>query len=168
VKRLVDMALRDNKARPEYISSLTPIDSGYAAMGAGSLADGIFGGRTFSSGWLGYQGEDMVIEISFPSPVTLNKFSMNFLCDHVSWIFLPEEVRIEISADGIYYTTAASGHYPTSVFDQDITPVFMEFSVPPATVRKIRLTAVSMKKCPSWHRGAGMPSWIFCDEIVVE
>jgi len=168
VKRLVGMAMRDNKARPEYISTLIPIDPGYAAMGAGSLADGIFGGRTFSSGWLGYQGEDMVIEISLPSPVTISKFSMNFLCDHVSWIFLPEEVRIEISADGINYTIAASGHYPTTGFDQDITPVFMEFSVPPATARKIRLTAVSMKKCPSWHRGAGMPSWIFCDEIVVE
>jgi hypothetical protein len=168
VTRLTGMAIRDNKARPEYIRSLTAIDPGYAAMGAGSLADGIFGGRTFSSGWLGYRGEDMIIEISPPSPVTVSRISMNFLCDHVSWIFLPEEIRIEVSADGKRYDTVAEGQYPTTGFDQDITPVYMQFDIPETTAGKIRITAVSIKKCPEWHRGAGMPSWIFCDEIVVE
>ncbi|MCU0460253.1 MAG: DUF4838 domain-containing protein [Bacteroidales bacterium] len=168
VNRLVEMGLRENRARPEDFRSLTTIDPGYAGMGAGSLADGIFGGRTFSSGWLGYQGEDMVIEISLPSAVEVSKFSMNFLCDHVSWVFLPEEVRIEVSADGIKYTTVASGHYPTTGFDQDIIPVSLEFAAEPVKVKKIRITAVSLKKCPDWYRGAGMPSWIFCDEIVVE
>ncbi len=168
VTRLVEMALRNNKVRPENFRSLTTIAPRYAGMGAGSLADGIFGGRTFSSGWLGYQGEDMVIEIIPPAPVTVSNFSMNFLCDHVSWIFLPEEVRVEVSADGINYITVAKGHYPTAGFDQDITPVSMQFAVQPVTVRKIKITAVSLKKCPQWHRGAGMPSWIFCDEIVVE
>lgn len=168
VTRLVEMALRNNKVRPEDFRSLTPIDQGYERMGAGSLADGIFGGRTFSSGWLGYHGEDMVIEITPVSPVTVSNISMNFLCDHVSWVFLPEEVKTEVSTDGVSYVTVASGHYPATSFDQDITPVSMEFKVPPVTVRKIRITAVSIKKCPDWHRGAGLPSWIFCDEIVIE
>ena len=168
VTRLTGMAIRDNKARPEYIRSLTTIDPGYAVMGAGSLADGTFGGRTFASGWLGYHGEDMIIEINPPSPVTLSRISMNFLCDHVSWIFLPDEIRIEVSADGQSYNTVARGKYPTTGFDQDITPVYMQFDIPETTASKIRITAVSIKKCPDWHRGAGMPSWIFCDEIVVE
>lgn len=168
VTRLTGMAIRNNKARPGYIRSLTPIDPGYADMGAGSLADGIFGGRTYSSGWLGYHGEDMIIEISTPSPVTVSRISMNFLCDHVSWIFLPEEIRIELSADGRSYTTVAGGKYPTTGFDQDITPVYMQFDIPETTASRIRITATSIKKCPEWHRGSGMPSWIFCDEIVVE
>jgi len=168
VTRLTGMAMRDNKAKPEYIRSLTTIDPGYADMGAGALADGIFGGRTFSSGWLGYQGEDMIIEISTPSPVTVSRISMNFLCDHVSWIFLPEEIRIEVSADGRNYETVAGGKYPTTGFDQDITPVYMQFDIPETTAGKIRITATSVKKCPEWHRGSGMPSWVFCDEIVVE
>ncbi len=168
VIRLTGMAIRNNKARPEYIRSLTPVDPGYAGMGAGSLADGIFGGRTFSSGWLGYQGNDMIIEICTPSPVDVSSISMNFLCDHVSWIFLPEEIKIEVSADGRNFTAVASGRYPTTRFDQDITPVYMHFKIPETVASKIRITAVSLKNCPEWHRGAGMPSWIFCDEILVE
>ena len=168
VMRLTGMAIRNNKARPEYIRSLTPIDPGYADMGAACLADGIFGGRTFSSGWLGYQGEDMILEISTPSPVNVSRVSMNFLCDHVSWIFLPEEVKIEVSADGRNFIAVASRKYPTIRFDQDITPVYMQFDFPQTAASKIRITAVSLKKCPEWHRGAGMPSWIFCDEILVE
>jgi len=168
VTRLVDMALRTNKARPEYFRSLTTIHPPYDAMGAGSLADGIFGGRTFSSGWLGYEGEDMIIEITLPFPEMISQISMNFLCDHVSWIFLPEAIRIEVSGDSMNYKTVTTGHFPTVSFDQDITPVFMEFKVPPVDAKKIRITAVSLKRCPEWHRGAGMPSWIFCDEIVVE
>jgi hypothetical protein len=168
VMRLTGMATRNNKARPEYIRSLTPIDPGYADMGAACLADGVFGGRTFSSGWLGYQGEDMIIEISNPSPVNVSRVSMNFLCDHVSWIFLPEEVKIEVSADGRNFIPVASRKYHTIRFDQDITPVYMQFDFPGTAASKIKITAVSLKKCPEWHRGAGMPSWIFCDEILVE
>jgi hexosaminidase len=150
------------------VKELTAISPAYAGMGAGSLADGIFGGRTFTSGWLGYEGEDMIIEITPSSPVEVHRLSMNFLCDHVSWIFLPQEVKIEVSTDGTTFDTVASGKYPTLSFDQDITPVYMEFEFPALPAKKIRVTAVSMKKCPEWHRGAGMPSWIFCDEIVVE
>jgi len=168
VKKIVDMSLKVSKAKPGEFRSLTAINPGYAAMGAGSLADGIFGGRTFRSGWLGYEGEDMITEITPSSPVEVHSLSMNFLCDHVSWIFLPEEVNIEVSTDGKTFDTVASGKFPTLTFDQDITPVHMEFEFPAVPAQKIRVTAVSMKKCPEWHRGAGMPSWIFCDEIVVE
>ncbi len=168
VKRIVNMAIKTNKVRPGEFHSQTAIHPRYAEMGAGSLADGIFGGRTFSAGWLGYEGEDMVMEITPPAPVGVSRLSMNFLCDHVSWIFLPEEVKIEVSTDGKTYSTVARRKYPTLSFDQDITPVYMEYEFPPVVARKIRVTAISMKKCPDWHRGAGMPSWIFCDEIVVE
>ncbi|MCU0377223.1 MAG: DUF4838 domain-containing protein [Bacteroidales bacterium] len=168
VQRLVSMGVKENKVKPEEFSSLTEMHQRYSVPGAASLADGIFGGRGFTQGWLGYEGEDMVIEVTPQSPVTTSRISMNFLCDHVSWIFLPTEVIIETSADGVMYNRVAGGKYVTTSFDQDITPVHMEYEFPEAEVLKIRITAKSMKKCPEWHRGAGMPSWIFVDEIVVE
>ncbi|MCK7541623.1 MAG: hypothetical protein MZV63_67435 [Marinilabiliales bacterium] len=66
------------------------------------------------------------------------------------------------------FNRVAGGRYETTSFDQDITPVHMEYEFPEAKAAKIRITARSMKRCPEWHRGAGMPSWIFIDEIVVE
>lgn len=168
VKRLVSMGVKENKVRPEELRSLTKVHPRYENPGAASLADGIFGGRGFSSGWMGYEGEDMVIEITPRKPVVISRVSMNFLCDHVSWIFLPTEVTIETSSDGSLYRKVAGGKYETGTFDQDITPVHMEYDFPEVTAAMIRITAKSMKRCPEWHRGAGMPSWIFIDEIVVE
>jgi hypothetical protein len=168
VRRLVSMGVKVNKVNPEEFSSLTEIHQRYSIPGAASLADGIFGDRGYSEGWLGYEGEDMVIEITPKSPVTISRISMNFLCDHVSWIFLPTEIKVETSADGVLFDSVAGGRYKTTSFDQDITPVHMEYKFPEVKAGKIRITAKSMKKCPEWHRGAGMPSWIFIDEIVVE
>lgn len=168
VRRIISMSLKENKASPQDFRSLSTIHQRYESMGAASLADGIFGGRTFTSGWLGYEGEDMILEITPESPVEVSRISMNFLSDHVSWIFLPAEVTIEISGNGKEFVTVASRKYETTEFDQDIVPVHMEFEFPPVTASKLRITARSLKVCPEWHRGAGQPSWIFIDEIVVE
>ena len=35
-------------------------------------------------------------------------------------------------------------------------------------IRFLRVTAKSQGKCPSWHKGAGEPCWLFADEIWVE
>ena len=93
---------------------------------------------------------------------------MNFLCDHVSWIFLPVKIIIEVSENGTDFVEAASREFETTEFDQDITPVHMEYEFSPVKTSKLKITARSLKKCPEWHRGAGQPSWIFIDEIVVE
>jgi len=168
IRRIVNMSVKENKAWPDDFRSLSPIHPRYENMGAASMADGIFGGRTFASGWLGYEGEDMIMEISLKSPDTLSRISMNFLCDHVSWIFLPSEVIIETSDNGTDFICVAEEKIETNGFDQDITPVYMEYEFPPVKTSKLKITARSLKKCPDWHRGAGQPSWIFIDEIVVE
>jgi hypothetical protein len=168
VQRLVKMGVKENKVSPEEFRSLTEIHQRYSVPGAASLADGIFGGRGYSQGWLGYEGQDMIIEITPKAPIETDRISMNFLCDHVSWIFLPTEIVIETSPDGVMFDRVAGGRYETISFDQDIIPVHMEYEFPDSKAAKIRITARSMKRCPEWHRGAGMPSWIFIDEIVVE
>ncbi len=168
INRIVSMSVKDNKAGPEDFHSLSPVHPRYESMGAASMADGIFGERTFASGWLGYEGEDMIMEIALEPSDEVSTISMNFLCDHVSWIFLPSEVIIEASENGTDFVTVASRKFETTGFDQDITPVHMEYEFSPVKASKLKITARSLKKCPEWHRGAGQPSWIFADEIVVE
>jgi len=168
IHRIISMGVMENKARPDDFRSLSPIHTRYESMGAASMSDGIFGGRTFTSGWLGYEGEDMIMEIALESSGEVSTLSMNFLCDHVSWIFLPSEVIIEASENGTDFVTVASRKFETTGFNQDIIPVHMEYEFPPVKASKLKITARSLKKCPEWHRGAGQPSWIFVDEIVVE
>jgi len=34
--------------------------------------------------------------------------------------------------------------------------------------RYIRIRANNPGPCPDWHPGAGSPSWVFIDEVVIE
>ncbi|MFN8241964.1 MAG: discoidin domain-containing protein [Bacteroidales bacterium] len=127
----------------------------------------MFGGRHFNAGWLGYQGEDMIVELDLGSEQLVGEVNMNFLRDFVSWIFLPERVRIDLSTDGKKWEKA--GEKTNELTDRrfGVEPVFHSFTFAPVKARFVKVTAISMKKCPSWHRGSGQPSWIFCDEILV-
>jgi hypothetical protein len=41
-------------------------------------------------------------------------------------------------------------------------------SFPPVKARFVKVVANNMDKAPLWHHGAGLPSWIFVDEISVQ
>jgi hexosaminidase len=45
-----------------------------------------------------------------------------------------------------------------------------EFVIPceRATARFVKVRAVNISVCPSWHKGAGGKAWVFVDEITVE
>lgn len=139
----------------------------YPVGGEKALNDRLLGGLHFQFNWLGFEGEDMVVEVELPKPDTLSKTSMNFLKAVESWVFLPVEISIEVSDDGIHWKQVASETDITT--DQN----YLEVSTPytfgfdPVTARFVRITALNMKTCPDWHRGFGKPSWIFVDEIIL-
>jgi len=47
----------------------------------------------------------------------------------------------------------------------DIQTFRLEFPV--YSARYIKVVAKNMKTAPDWHHAAGLPSWIFTDEILV-
>lgn len=165
---ILNLAVINNKAEGKEIRTLTKFNPRYSKPGVNGLTDGIFGGRHFNSGWLGYDGEDMVVVIDLGKTELVSKVSMNFLRDFVSWIFLPEEVKIELSLNGRSYRQIASVKNVITDRRFGVEPVFHSLDFTPEKARYIKVKAQSMKKCPDWHRGSGMPSWIFCDEIIVE
>jgi hypothetical protein len=168
IMTVLNMALIENKAKGKEIKSLTAFNPRYSNPGAKGLTDGIFGGRHFNAGWLGYEGTDMVVEIDLGKNDSIRKVSMNFLRDFVSWVFLPNEVKVELSADGKIYKQVAS--IKNTITDRrfGVEPVYHSLEFSPSVARYVKVSAISMKKCPEWHRGAGQPSWVFCDEIIIE
>jgi len=165
---ILNLSIIKNKAEGKTIKSLTPFNPKYSDPGVNGLTDGIFGGRHFNAGWLGYEGNDMIVEIDLGKNDKVHRVSMNFLRDFVSWIFLPDEVKIELSDNGRDYREVAKVKNVITDRRFGVEPVFHSLEFPSEETRFIRVTAVSMKKCPEWHRGAGQPSWVFCDEIIVE
>lgn len=165
---IINLAIIPNKAKGKDIRSLTTFNPRYSNPGVKGLTNGIFGGRHFNSGWLGYEGADMIVEIDLKNVENIHKVSMNFLRDFVSWIFLPEQVKIELSTDGKNFRQVSNIYNILTDRRFGVEPVFHSLEFSPSETRFIKITALSMKKCPEWHRGAGQPSWIFCDEIIVE
>lgn len=168
IMTVVNLSVLQNKAKGKDIRSLTAFNPRYSNPGVKGLTDGIFGGRHFNAGWLGYQGADMIVEIDMGNTEKIHKVSMNFLRDFVSWIFLPDEIKVELSDDGKNYREVSMIKNILTDRRFGVEPVYHSLEFQQAGTRFIKITALSMKICPEWHRGAGQPSWIFCDEIMVE
>jgi len=92
--------------------------------------------------------------------------SVTFSFRAISQLFF--QIKVELSADGKNYMEVSKIKNILTDRRFGVEPVYHSLEFQEAGARFIKVTALSMKICPEWHRGAGQPSWIFCDEIIVE
>ena len=115
----------------------------------------------------GFEGEDLIATIDLGKEQIINHVKVRFLQDQVVWIFLPKMIQIEHSIDGINFELAYE-FYPDNSFsyDQDI----FEYSVKLNNIksRYVRVKGLNINECPDFHPGAGGPSWVFADEIIIK
>jgi hypothetical protein len=142
----------------------------YPAQGAHALHDGLQGSKAFNDGmWQGFNGNNLDIVFSDITLEEIHAVRATFLQDQARWIFLPEEVILFTSRDGINFEkrTFIRHNIPQDTKD----PVVHTFELTleePLRTKYLRIQAVNVGKCPSWHEGAGQPCWIFADEMVIE
>ena len=142
--------------------------SQYTGGGDFALIDGIRGTTNWSGGgWQGYQGKDFVAVIDLGKMQRVSKIGAGFLQDVGSWIWMPRRVDFEFSADGKTFGPAVS--VANEVSEREGGIVMKEFitTIPPQSVRYIRIRAVNFGKIPSWHPGSGGDAWIFVDEVLI-
>jgi len=157
-----------NLAKNKTIKSLTKYSDEYPVGGVKALTDGLFGDLDYHNNWLGYHGQDMIVEIDLNNTETVKEVSMNFLKAVNSWVFLPKEISIEVSKDGKNYLTVGSAKGDVTDENYLVKSIPFDIKFTPIKTQYIRITAKSLKQCPKWHRGFGKASWIFIDEIIVE
>jgi len=148
---------------------LTKYAPQYAAGGDKALIDGLRGPQNFRTGsWQGYQGVDIEAVIDLGSKRDVKKITMGFLQDQGSWIFMPEEVRFYVSADGKNFTEACV--QKNTLDPRKDGAVLHDFicSLSQKDVRFVKVKAKNRRTCPDWHPGKGSEAWIFADEILVE
>jgi hypothetical protein len=157
-----------NKAIGAEISYTKPYSTEYSAGGKLALVDGISSDADFKNGsWQGFEGNDLDIVIDLGKTLQVKRIRVNFLSDNKSWIFLPKQVSVKVSEDGITYKNLEDNRFSS---EKEIKEVLIQpviFSTD-CKVRFIKLVAINPGLCPAWHPGAGNKSWIFADEIVVE
>jgi len=168
VMRKLQWQIKDNKLYGAEIELVTKDSPKYPVGGARALNDKLMGGLDFRFNWLGFEDEHMIIRIDLKKEKEFSNIRMNFLKAVNSWVFLPTDLKIEVSKDGKNYRKVASvqGDNSDRSFLVKSIPFTLDFENIKA--RYIQITAFSMKTCPAWHRGYGQPAWIFTDEIVLE
>ena len=139
----------------------------YSGESISALVNGIGGTLNYRDpSWQGFEATDLVATIDLGKLKNIQSVKIRFLQDQVVWIFLPKKIQIEHSVDGKTFDLLHE-FFPSNEFSfkQDI----FEFnhSMDEIASRYVRVKGYNINSCPDYHPGAGEPSWIFADEILV-
>lgn len=167
-KFALKIAQKPNKALGKKVTVLTKPKK-YADENPMVLTDGALGGSSFYSNWLGYEGNDLEVVVDFEKQQQISTISMAFLqvTNHI--VFLPESVQYLGSTNGSSYfqlgTVTNKNPLNKNSKVNDIQYFDLEFN--PREIRYLKIKAKNTNT-PYWHHAAGLPSWIFADEIIVD
>lgn len=145
----------------------TDYSNKYSGNGNSTLTDGITGFSDFShKAWQGFEGNDFIGTLELSDSLNIKNITVGFFSDENSWIFLPEEVRIEFSVDGKIFTLLNISK--TEDIKQTKIMNRMELCIQKNIKAKyLKFSIKNIKVCPDYHTGKGLPAWLFIDEIVV-
>jgi hexosaminidase len=128
-------------------------------MGGTDHADGL---------WQGWIGADFEATVDLATSQPLDTIAMTFLQNVRSWILFPARVAFAVSDDGT--TWNAVGTIANRIPPESEGALLQRLAVPAprgTRARYVRITVQNGGRLPGWHPGAGRPSWVFADEIIV-
>ena len=138
----------------------------YAAGGPQGLVDGRRGRPNWRAGlWQGYRGCSFDATVDLLGTRTVSGVWAEFLQDMNNYIWMPGEMRVYVSADGVDFTLAGirRSDVPVDAEKKVIQTWTVDFD--PVEAAFVRIVATQFGEIPSWHRGYGDKGFIFVDEI---
>jgi len=142
----------------------------YSLGGAPALIDGLRGEADWrTGGWLGFQTPEFAAVVDLGRRRTLRRVGASFLQDQRAWIWMPAEVVVSISDDGVSFRETARiatdvDPAAPGVVLRDVTSTMSEHT----EARYVRIRARRLAAIPEWHPGRGGTPWIFVDELIVD
>ncbi len=141
----------------------------YTGGGDLALIDGISGSNDFRSGaWQGYEANNAEGILTFKEAKSIKNIEFSCLQDIKSWIFMPLEIQIEVSYDGITYEKPIGLKLKYQVEQFGVFIEKFNLKIEKQKVKSLRYKVINRKTCPKGHLGEGEKSWIFLDEIKIE
>ncbi len=141
----------------------------YADENPQALTDAALGGSNFYANWLGFEGNNLEAVIDLGKEVEIKNISTGFLqvTNHI--VFFPKSVTYSYSTDGNSFIDIKKVNCTNALSKKskknDIEYFTSTFK--PIKVRYVKITAKNISKAPVWHNAAGLPSWIFADEVII-
>ncbi|MFT6371171.1 MAG: hypothetical protein ACJAWH_002257 [Maribacter sp.] len=164
----LETAKRTNKAKGKNVVSITSPKK-YADENPMVLTDGALGGSNFYANWLGYEGNTMEVIVDLDEKQSISTISMAFLqvTNHV--VFFPTSVTYYGSGDNKTFTPLGTVTNPNPLTKSSkINDIYyFELELNSEKYRYIKVLAKNTET-PYWHHAAGLPSWIFADEIIID
>ena len=159
------------KALNAAVTFQYPFAPDYPAKGNRTLVDGTPGHNDFSYNWLCFYAVPMVATLDMGRVQSVTSVKMHFLDDPRHWIFYPEKIMVEVSADGKNYhsITDVTNAAPEEHYNLSIKEFSAQNSSQKAEqVRYIRVTANNLTALPEWRNRDNKKPMIACDEIYVQ
>lgn len=167
-KKSLEVATQPNKAIGKKVTLLTKPKK-YANEDPQTLTDGALGGSNFYANWLGFEGNHLEAIIDLDTATTVSSVSTAFLQVSNHIVFFPKSVSYYFSNDNKNFVKLGTlkNDEPLSKTSKvnDIKYFTLEFSK--VNARYIKIVAENMNEAPYWHHAAGLPSWIFADEVLI-
>ncbi len=164
---IFERGVKPTKAIGAMVTLQQPFTADYPAKGNRTIVDGTRGYDDFSYNWLCFYGIPMVATIDLGTKQSINTIQADFLDDPRHWIFVPESVKIEVSADGSKYETFAGQTFSRAEEHFELTTT--KFAANKAIqARYIRVTAANGTNLPVWRFKEGKKPMIACGEVWVE
>ena len=146
-------------------------DERYTAGGDQALVNGLRGSEHYRDGnWQGFSGSDIEFVIDLEKEMKISAITIAFLQNATTWIFLPSGLSILVSSSGAEGDFKVVKEFLTSVPMETKEAMVQDYAwnFNDLNARYIKVVAKNPGPCPNWHPGAGSPSWVFVDEVVIE
>ena len=141
----------------------------YNAGGDNALIDGVLGAEDFRTGtWQGYFDVDLNAIVDLGKETLIYNLKVSFLKDQRSWIFLPKEVDIFTSLDGLNFRKESNWKFKIPKNTDEVKVETVHISKL-GIARFIKVIAKKTGKLPEWHLGFkhNGRTWLFIDEIQI-
>ena len=142
-------------ARPGDKDEKTLIDLVRASAEAGDPA------------WQGFEKNNLEVVLDLGEKKNIYELMLDCFENNNSRVFLPAEVKIEVSADGKNFEKVIEETRPLPEKPQGPAIKTLSFSLKGREARYIRVTAINVGTIPAGFRYAGQNAWMLFDEIYV-
>jgi hexosaminidase len=163
--KIFEQSFEFNKAtlKPVFLKN-QPVER-YRFNGVQTLVDGT---TVFSTGdWIGLYNQDFEAVVDLKSIQEITQVEMNTFISSNDWIFGPKQFIISLSEDGTNFSPVFGQEIEMAPQGENPKILNLKASFGIKKARYIKIVAPIFEKIPQWHYGAGQPTFLFIDEIMV-
>jgi hexosaminidase len=164
---LLEEEILVHKALGGNISSTIEPSTYYNEGGLPKLADSKAGhAPRLSSDWLGWSGKNPAITIDLGDASKLNNLDIYTLKEESNWIYLPQQISVSVSTDGINFV-ALKTLSAKEIEDGYGVDNKLSVSLANTKARYVKLALTCAPKIEKDKPGAGEDAWVFLSELAV-